>query len=66
MTLLKDKFNIIENNVKNVNREELSSIIDNYFENLLHSDEKLIHPELISQILNFRETIYLQILLKRN
>lgn len=57
MTLLKDKFNIIENNVKNVNREDLSAMIDNYFENLLHSDEKLIHPELISQILNFRDDI---------
>jgi hypothetical protein len=57
MSLLIDKFRIIENNVKDVDISDLTSMIENYFENLLHSDEKVIHPDLISQILWFRKDV---------
>jgi hypothetical protein len=57
MSLLIDKFSIIENNVKDVDNSDLTSMIENYFENLLHSDEKVIHPDLISQILWFRKDV---------
>lgn len=57
MSLLIDKFRIIENNVKDVDNSDLTSMIENYFENLLHSDEKVIHPDLISQILWFRKDV---------
>jgi len=57
MSLLIDKFRIIENNVIDVDNSDLTSMIENYFENLLHSDEKVIHPDLISQILWFRKDV---------
>ena len=52
---MKDKFNIIKNDVELINIEELTSLIDNYFENLLYSNERVIHSDLISQILWFRK-----------
>jgi len=54
-TTMKDKFNIIQNDVSHINLEELTSLIDNYFENLLYSNERVIHSDLISQILWFRK-----------
>jgi len=47
---IKDKFNIIQNSLVNITNEELSSLIENYFENLLYSNERIIHSDLILQI----------------
>jgi hypothetical protein len=59
---MKDKFNIITNYVNNNTTDELSiidelSLIDNFFENLMHSNERIIHSDLILQILWFRKEI---------
>jgi len=48
--LLLDKFNIIENPIKDLCDSDLEEIIDNYIENLLLSDEKTIHSDFISTI----------------
>lgn len=52
---MKDRFNIITNNVNNT-IDELS-LIDNFFENLLHSNQRIMHSDLILQILWFRKDI---------
>ena len=59
---MKDKFNIITHYVNNNTTDELSiidelSLIDNFFENLIHSNERIIHSDLILQILWFRKEI---------
>ena len=65
MSLLIDKNNILDNYIKDINQEDLSSLIDNYFENVLHSDEKVIHPDFISQIIWFNNNFdYTQIIIK--
>lgn len=55
MSLLVDKFHIIENHIDNITDENLESLINNYFENIFHSDEKVIHSDLISQIFWFKK-----------
>jgi len=63
MSVLYDKFNIIENPIKNVNSEELHSDINNYFENLLLNDEKIMHQDYIISIFRFQNKIdYVKIL----
>ena len=47
---IKDKFNIIQNSLVDITNEEVSSLIENYFENLLYSNERIIHSDLILQI----------------
>jgi hypothetical protein len=56
-SLLTDKFNIIENPIVNLTRDELESDIDNYIENLLLSDEKIIHADFISAVSFFQKDI---------
>ena len=55
MSLLVDKFQIIENHVDTITSEDLDSLINNYFENIFHSDEKVIHSDLIFQIFWFKK-----------
>jgi len=47
---IKDKFNIIQNNLVDITNEDLLSLIENYFENILYSNERIIHSDLILQI----------------
>jgi hypothetical protein len=47
---IKDKFNIIQNSLVDITNEEVSALIENYFENLLYSNERIIHSDLILQI----------------
>ena len=47
---IKDKFNIIQNSLVDISNEDISSLIENYFENLLYSNEQIIHSDLILQI----------------
>jgi len=62
---IKDKFNIIQNNIIDITDDELISLIDNYFENIMHSNEKVIHSDIISQILWFKKDFnYSQIILR--
>jgi len=62
---IKDKFNIIQNNIIDITDDELTSLIDNYFENIMHSNEKVIHSDIISQILWFKKDFnYSQIILR--
>ena len=49
--MLVDRNNIMENHIKESNKEDLTSLLDNYFENLLQSDEKVIHSDLVTQII---------------
>lgn len=51
MQFLVDRNNIIENNLQDANSDELSSLLDNYLENLLHSDEKIFHSDLLNKII---------------
>jgi hypothetical protein len=57
MSVLYDKFSIIENPTKDVNSEELHSDINNYFENLLLNDEKIMHQDYITSISRFKNEI---------
>jgi hypothetical protein len=57
MSVLYDKFNIIENPIKDVNSDELLSDINNYFENLLLFDEKIMHQDYITSISRFQNKI---------
>ena len=60
-----DKFNIIQNDIEYITNDELTSLIDNYFENIIYSNGKVIHSDLISQILWFRKDFdYSQIILR--
>ena len=62
---INDKFNIIQNDIEYITNEKLTSLIDNYFENIMYSNEKVIHSDLISQILWFRKDFdYSQIILR--
>jgi hypothetical protein len=56
-TQLSDKFKIIENPIENLTKDEVNSDIDNYIENLLLSDEKIIHADFISAISFFHKDI---------
>jgi hypothetical protein len=56
-SLLADKFKIIENPIENLTKDELESEIDNYIENLLLSDEKIIHADFISAVSFFQKDI---------
>ena len=56
MSLLVDKFNILENNTI-LGDDKLLSIIDNYFENLLNTEEKVIHSDFIYQIFWFNKNL---------
>lgn len=56
MSLLVDKFNILENNTT-LGDDKLLSIIDNYFENLLNTEEKVIHSDFIYQIFWFNKNL---------
>jgi len=55
INILSDKFNIINDDVKDIPQSNLSSLLDNYFENLLYSNERIIHSDLLSQISWFRK-----------
>ena len=57
MSVLYDKFSIIENPSKDINSEELLSDINNYFENLLLFDKKIIHQDYITSISRFQNKI---------
>lgn len=62
---IKDKFKIIQNNIIDITDDELTSLIDNYLENIMHSDEKVIHSDMISQILWFKKDFdYSQLILR--
>ncbi len=52
---LRDKFKIINDDISKISDEELTELLDNYFENLLVSGEKVIHPDLLSQIFWFKK-----------
>lgn len=52
---LADKFNILDNTVVDTPNEELVSLIDNYFENLLYSNEKTINSDFLSQVFWFHK-----------
>jgi hypothetical protein len=52
---LNDKFDIICNDIVNIPDGEIVDLLDNYFENLLHSNEKTIHSDLLSQIFWFKK-----------
>jgi len=52
---LNDKFSIICNDIMSISNSEIVDLLDNYFENLLHSNEKTIHSDLLSQIFWFKK-----------
>lgn len=52
---LNDKFSIICNDVVNMSDIEIRELLDTYFENLLHSNEKIIHSDFLSQIFWFKK-----------
>ena len=55
MLPLNDKFSIICNDIMSISNSEIVDLLDNYFENLLHSNEKTIHSDLLSQIFWFKK-----------
>ena len=55
--LLNDKFNVLENITKDISKDKLLSMVDNYFENLLNLDEKVFHPDFIYQIFWFNKDL---------
>lgn len=56
MSIYYDKFNIIENHtIKNIN---VKSKVENYFENYINSDIKIISPDYINQMLWFNKNEY--------
>lgn len=57
MSHLVDKFHIIENQIENVSKDELVSLLNNYIENIFLSDEKVLISDLITQILYFKNDI---------
>ncbi len=50
---LYDKFGIIENHLVNEDRKRIASKIENYFENLLNSDIRVLIPDYINQVIWF-------------
>jgi hypothetical protein len=64
--LLNDKFNVLENITKDISKDKLLSMVDNYFENLLNLDEKVFHPDFIYQIFWFNKDLNFGILLVKH
>jgi len=54
MSILYDKFNIIENPIKDIYKQDIIPLIDNYLENLLVCDEKIIHPDFFLSLSFFK------------
>ena len=52
---LTDKFGIIENHIKNDDKKKLTARIENYFENYLSSDIKVLIPDYVNQVIWFEE-----------
>ena len=50
---LHDKFGIIENHLANEDKKKVASKIENYFENLLNSDIRVLIPDYINQVIWF-------------
>ncbi len=50
---LTDKFGIIENHIKNDDKKKLTVRIENYFENYLSSDIKVLIPDYVNQVIWF-------------
>jgi len=50
---LYDKFGIIENHLVHEDRKRIASKIENYFENLLNSDIRVLVPDYINQVIWF-------------
>ena len=55
MSILCDKFNIIENPTQDLGKEDINPLIDNYLENLLFSDERIIHPDFFLSLSYFEK-----------
>ena len=55
MSILHDKFSIIENPFGDLTKEDINPIIDNYLENILFSDEKIIHPDFFNSLSYFEK-----------
>ena len=53
--ILHDKFNIISNDISKISKSDLTDLLDNYFENLLVSDDKIFSSDIFSQILWFQK-----------
>lgn len=52
---LYDKFGIIENHLQHEDKKKVVSKIENYFENLLNSDMRVLIPDYINQVIWFEE-----------
>jgi hypothetical protein len=50
---LYDKFGIIENHLANEDKKKVASKVENYFENLLNSDIRVLIPDYINQVIWF-------------
>ena len=50
---LNDKFRIIENHINKDDKKQLYDRVENYFENYLNSDIKILIPDYINQIIWF-------------
>jgi hypothetical protein len=50
---LTDKFGIIENHIKQDDKKKLTGKIENYFENYLSSDIKVLIPDYVNQVIWF-------------
>ena len=50
---LYDKFGIIENHLANEDKKKVAGKIENYFENLLNSDIRVLIPDYINQVIWF-------------
>lgn len=56
--MLKDKFNILNNSLKNTSQVVLDSKIDSYLENMINTNEIILHPEFFLQLKYFTEINY--------
>lgn len=65
MSILYDKFNIIEN-PKDFNKEDIIPLVDNYLENLLFCDEKIIHQDFFLSLsyYNIEKVGYIELISK--
>jgi hypothetical protein len=63
---LKDKFGIISNDIFSISDNDINDLLDNYFENLLHSNEKTIHSDLLSQIFWFKKEYNFSIIMLKH
>ena len=50
-----DRFNIIDNNLELIDKSAIKSKVDNYFENYINTDMKVLIPDFINQILWFKK-----------